>query len=65
MFGDEEMEAKILKTIEKKPHGTYIEELARELKLNRATVRNYVAVLEAKGKIMIEQRGTAKMMYPA
>ncbi len=62
-FGDDEVEKKILEAIRNSPRGTYIEELARELKLNRATIKDRVIRLEAQGKIEAEKKGATKMLY--
>jgi predicted transcriptional regulator len=64
LLGDNEMETKILKNIEKHSTGTWIEKIARELDLNRATVRNYVIRLEVMGKVKLEKKGQIKMIFP-
>ena len=58
------MRSKILENIEQHPEGTWTEEIARELKLSRATVRQYVMQLESDGKVKLKKMGQMKMIFP-
>ena len=64
ILGDNAMESNIMEYIKSHPRGTWNEEIARELKLNRATVSKYLTRLEALGKIELEKKGPMNMIFP-
>jgi DNA-binding IclR family transcriptional regulator len=59
-----ETSSNILKLISEKPLGLTIEEVSRELRINRATASRHLAVLEAAGKILVRELGQSKLHYP-
>jgi DNA-binding IclR family transcriptional regulator len=61
---DGDIKGSILKLISRKPLGLTIEEISRELKINRATASKYLAVLEAQERILVRDLGKAKLHYP-
>jgi DNA-binding IclR family transcriptional regulator len=61
-YGD--IKGRILKLISRKPLGLTIEEISRELRINRATASKYLAVLEAQERILVRDLGKAKLHYP-
>jgi len=63
-MGNDNMEKEILRIVQKSETGTWIEDVARELRINRATACKYITRLEALGKIRIEKKGQMKMIFP-
>ena len=61
---DIRIEKKILKLISKSNFGLTIEDVAKFLKINRATASKYLAILEATEKIIVREVGKAKFHYP-
>ena len=61
-IGDVDTQARILDAIRKEKSGTYIEDLARKLTLNRGTVKLYVGRLEEARKVRIEKKGNLKLI---
>lgn len=64
VLGNEKMEKKIIEHISDHPTGTWVEEVARDLKINRATASKYIIRLEALGKVRLEKRGQMKVIFP-
>lgn len=58
------IKSRILKLISRKPYGLSIEEISRELKINRATAVKYLAFLEGQERIIVRELGKAKLHYP-
>jgi predicted transcriptional regulator len=54
----------ILKLISRKPYGLTIEEISRELKINRATASKHLAILEVRGKLITRELGQSRLHYP-
>ena len=61
---DPEIPRNINRLISSKPFGLTIEEISRELRINRATASKYLLVLEAQSKILVRELGKAKLHYP-
>jgi predicted transcriptional regulator len=55
---------RILSLILKNNFGLTIEEVSNELKINRATASKYLAILEAREKIIVRELGKSKLHYP-
>jgi predicted transcriptional regulator len=53
---------RILRLLEKDP-GQSVQELARELKINRTFLAGYLKALENKGKIWVKKIGPAKVYF--
>ena len=58
------MPERIYALISKNSYGLTIEEVSSQLHINRATASKYLAVLEAKNKIIVRELGKAKLHYP-
>ncbi len=54
---------KILKILVKHGYGLTIEEVSNFLKINRSTASKYLAILEAKERVLIREVGKAKLHY--
>lgn len=61
--GDSSTEARVLACIRGHNDGTWIEEVARELRISRLTVSRYVTALERTGIIHVKREGTMKRLY--
>ena len=62
--GNSTTESLVLHAIRSHKGGTWIEDLARELRLSRMTVSRYVTALERAGIIRVQREGTMKRLYP-
>ena len=58
------MERKILSLLDKRDYGLTINEVAKLLRIHRITASKYLAILEARGKIVVREVGKAKLYYP-
>jgi len=56
-------ELKIVRLLEKKRDGLTINEVAELLGINRITASKYLAILEAKGRLVVRPIGKAKLYY--
>ena len=57
-------EAKVVNYVKDQHEGTWVEEIAKNLKLHRATVKKYVSKMEGAGSVKIIYKGNIKMIYP-
>lgn len=64
VMGNPRMEADILNVVSQHPEGIWIEEIARVLHRNRATISKYVGRLEAARKVLMKVEGQMKRVYP-
>ena len=61
---DEEITRRILKLVYRKPVGLTIEEVSRELKINRTTASRHLDVLELRRQVLVRELGQSKLHYP-
>lgn len=64
VMGNPRMETDILNVVSQHPEGIWIEEIARVLHRNRATISKYVGRLEAARKVQMKVEGQMKRVYP-
>lgn len=64
MIKENSIQNRIISLISRKNYGLTIQEISRDLKINRATASKYLAVLEAREKILVRKLGKAKLHYP-
>ncbi|NOQ38209.1 HTH domain-containing protein [archaeon] len=57
------LDESIIKLLSKRTFGLTIEDISGSLVINRATASKYLAVLEARGRIISRPVGKAKMHY--
>ncbi len=61
---DEAITERILRLILEKPVGLTIEEVSRELKINRTTASRHLDVLELRKRVLVRELGQSKLHYP-
>ena len=64
MSKENSIQYRIISLISRKNYGLTIQEISKELKINRGTASKYLAVLEAKERILVRELGKAKLHYP-
>lgn len=57
------LETEILDVLKRHPNGTWVEQIARELKKNRATVKAYIMRLDGERKIRVVKEGGQNRIY--
>ncbi|MBI2675224.1 MAG: HTH domain-containing protein [Candidatus Aenigmarchaeota archaeon] len=62
-MSEEQMKKRILEALNTFKYGLTLDELSDRLKLSRATVSKYIAVLKAENSIVIRKIGNAKLAY--
>jgi len=60
----ESIQEKIVTLISENNYGLTIEEVSNKLHINRGTASKYLAILEAREKILVRELGKAKLHYP-